>query len=251
MPERSEPLRENEVGAFGELAQRPNPDNFIILPVPAVEHLLASLQNNLGRELTPEEVERHRRKAISIVVTRESAQKIQAERQARGEVKPVQTDGRLLPPTVQSAYDAMPSDVADRNEAAVEILGQHLFSLRNQVVEGLRRTIESAESRERLGSLHRKEYDAVAALSTPDREAAMGLARKAIDLYLQHILVLFTGTGDSLCFGPRHAINYRLVLEVKDVESDNVIEELCVNRDCKKVFYDYYGRWLNRYNQHR
>ncbi len=145
----------------------------------------------------------------------------------------------------------MPSEVTDRKEAAVELYGQHLFSLRNQLMEHIRRVIESVEGRKQLGSLHRKEYDAVAALPPAEREAALALTRKAIDLYMQHLLVLFTGTGDSCSFGPEHAINYRLTLEVKEVKSDRVVEEFAVNRDCKKVFYDYYGRWLNRYGNHQ
>jgi hypothetical protein len=136
-------------------------------------------------------------------------------------------------------------------DAAVDVLGQHLFSLRNQLVERLRRVIESDEVRKRIGSLHRKEYDAVSALAPAEREAAFALARKTIDLYMQDILVLLTGTGDTLRFGEDYAVNYRLVLEVKEVAADNVIEEFDINRKCKKVFHDYFGRWLNRFGNHR
>ncbi len=57
MAKNNEPLRENETGAFGELAKRPNPDNLVILPVPAVEDMLPFLQQRLGRELTAEDIE--------------------------------------------------------------------------------------------------------------------------------------------------------------------------------------------------
>jgi hypothetical protein len=249
MAEPSERLRENEVGTFGDLAQRPNPDALVILPVPPIENLIPTLQQHLGRELTTEEVEIQRRKAPSIVVTKEAAEKIAAEQAHRGTT--VQTTGRLRSPTVRSTHDELPTDVADRDEAAIELFGQHLFSLRNQLLDRLRRVIESAESRRHLGSLHRKEYDAVAALEPEGREAAWVLARKAVDLFLQDVLTLFTGTGDSLRFEPRYAINYRLVLELKEVSSDKVVEEFEINRKCQKVFYEYYGRWLNRYGDHR
>jgi hypothetical protein len=250
----SEPLRENEGGKFEDLSKRPNPDSLVILAVPPIEDLIPVLQQRLGRELSPEEIEVQRRKAPSIVVTREAAEKILAERMSRAvQSRPSisgQTPGRL-PPTVNQPYDEMPTEDDARNEAAVELFGQHVFSLRNQLIERLRQLIESSEARGRLGSLHRKEYDAVAALDPTVREAALALARKAIDNYLQDILMLFTGPGDSLSFGRQHVINYRLTLEVKDVSTDNVVEEFEINRECRKVFYDYYARWLNRYAQHR
>ncbi len=145
----------------------------------------------------------------------------------------------------------MPAEAAPRKEAAVELFGQHLFSLRNKLVELLRDRVESAESRKLLGSLKRKEFDAVAAFSPEQREATLAFARKAIDSYLQYILALLTGTGDDQTFGPEHAINYRLVLQVKEIKSDEVVEEFEINRECEKVFFEYYGRWLNRYDDHR
>ena len=157
----------------------------------------------------------------------------------------------MRPPTVKGSYDAMPAEAPARTEAAVDVFGQHLFSLRNQLLDGLQRNIESDEARRRLPTLQRREYDAVAALPEEEREAALGLARKAIDLYVQNLLTLLTGTGDSLSFGPDHAINYRLVLEVKKVKSGEVVEEFNVNRDCRKALLNYFGRWLNRHGDHR
>ena len=63
--------------------------------------------------------------------------------------------------------------------------------------------------------------------------------------------MLLTGTGDTLRFGDDYAVNYRLVLEVKEVATDEVMEDFDINRECKKVFYDYYGWWLNRFGNHR
>ncbi len=249
MADPNDPLRENEVGAYGELAERPNPENLVILSIPPIEDMLPLLKKQLRRELTPDEIEVQRRKASSIVVNRIAAEKIHAERTGRSVT--IQTDALRSPPSVTSVYQAMPTDEGERKEAAVELFGQHLFFLRNQLVESLRRVIESSDFRKRLGSLHRKEYDAVAALPAADREAAFDLARKSIDLYLQEVLTLFTGIGDSMRFGSAHAINYRLVLQVKEVSSDEVVEEFDVNRECEKVFYEYYGRWLNRYGNHR
>jgi hypothetical protein len=154
-------------------------------------------------------------------------------------------------PTVKSEFGTMPQEPAARKEAAVELCGQHLFSLRNQRLDALRHIIETKEVRERLGALHRKEYEAVAALEPEARQAALGLARKAIDLYMQDLLGLLTNIGTSLAFGPNHAINYKLTLQVKEAESNEVIEEFIINRGGERVFYENYGRWLNRYGDHR
>lgn len=248
MASANEPLRENDIGAFGELAQRPNPDNLVIVPVPPVEVFLAPLRQQLGRDLTPEEMKVQRRKAPSIAVNKVVAEKMLAAQPAR---QTAQEEPSRRAPTLTTSYKALPTDPIERMEAAVDVFGQHLFFLRNQLVERLGRVIESEDVRKRIGSLHRQEYDAVSALGPEEREAALALARKTIDLYMQDILMLLTGTGDSLRFGDEYAVNYRLILQVKEVESDDVVEQFDVNRECKKVFFEYYGRWLNRFGRHK
>lgn len=249
MPAANEPLRENEVGSFGELAQRPNPDDLVILPVPPVEERLAILRQQIGRELTTEEIEIHRRQSPSIVINRIAAQKMAEERAARPPSPPAKVASQA--PAIMGAYNDMPAERAARIEIARDVFGQHLFFLRNHLVERLHRITQSEEIRKRFGTLHRKEYDAVAALSPVERDAAISLARKTIDLYMQEVLSLFTHKGIDLRFGNAHAANYRLVLEVKEIESNEVVEEFTINRDCEKAFYEYYGRWLNRFGSHR
>lgn len=184
-----------------------------------------------------------------MVVNKAVAEKMLVQRAGRPPV--AQTEPSRRAPTLTGTYKDMPAEPTARVEAAVDALGQHLFSLRNQLVERLRRVIETEELRKGIGSLQRQEFDAVAALAPPEREAALSLARKTVDLYMQDILVLLTGTGDSQRFGADHAVNYRLVLEVKDVATGEVVEEFDINRKCKEAFYDYFGRWLNRFDKHR
>jgi hypothetical protein len=193
MAELSEPHRDGETGAVGELAGRPNPDGLVIWPMPPIETLIATRQQELGRELTAEEIETQRPTAPAVVVTKDVADRMMAER-ARRPMK-VQTTSPVRRPSVKSSYDAMPTEAADRNEAAVESFGQHVFSCRNVLIERLGRLVESAEARGGMGTLQRREFDTVAALEPAQREAALALARKAIDLYLRQILTLFTGTG--------------------------------------------------------
>ena len=247
-------LREHDVGTFGELSQRPNPEGFVIVSIPALDEILPHLQQQLGRELTPEEIERQHRKSVAMAMSPEAAEKFKAERMERkhaGITAAAAIDIRVRPPTVKTSYSDLPSEPKARKEAAVDLFGQHLFSLRNQLFERIRRIVETPEIRERMANLQRQEYDDVASLSPDAREKALALSRTAIDGYLKQILSLLTGIGDSLAFGPYQAIIYRLVLQIKDVESDHIIEEFDINRDSKRVFYDYYGRWLNRYSDHR
>src|SRR5690242_7995751 len=75
-----EPLRENAVGAFGELSARPNPDGLVVLTVPPFEAMLPFLAHSAGRELTPEEIETERQSAPAIAVRKEVAEKMRAGR---------------------------------------------------------------------------------------------------------------------------------------------------------------------------
>jgi len=80
----SEPLHLNEVGAYGDLAARPNPSGFVILSVPPFEQMTSFIAQRLGRELTPAEIEIERKKAPSIVLTKEAAEQMAAARAKRG-----------------------------------------------------------------------------------------------------------------------------------------------------------------------
>ena len=77
------PIKLNEVGAYGDLSTRPNPDGLVILSVPPFEVMLPFLAKRLGRELTPDEIEIERKKAPSIVVTKEAAEQMSAARARR------------------------------------------------------------------------------------------------------------------------------------------------------------------------
>ena len=57
MPSPTEPLKLNEVGAYGDLMARPNPDGLVVVTVPPFETMLPFIARQRGRELTPDEVE--------------------------------------------------------------------------------------------------------------------------------------------------------------------------------------------------
>jgi hypothetical protein len=79
----TEPLKLNEVGAYGDLTARPNPDGLVVVTVPPFETMLPFLARQRGRELTPDEVEAERKRAPSIVLTKEAAQQMAAARAKR------------------------------------------------------------------------------------------------------------------------------------------------------------------------
>ena len=83
MDEFSKTLQLNDVGAFGELAGRPNPNRYAILSVPPFETMLPFLAKRLGRELTPAEIEVERNKAPCIVVTADAAAQMAVARASR------------------------------------------------------------------------------------------------------------------------------------------------------------------------
>ncbi|MGO9599144.1 MAG: hypothetical protein ACLP7Q_14240 [Isosphaeraceae bacterium] len=157
----------------------------------------------------------------------------------------------MRPPSSKGSYETLPEEKQARNEAAVDLFGQHLLSLRNQLFDRVRQTVESDESRGLLPRLKRQEYEAVATLAPEVREVTLELASKSVDLYIQSLLLLLSDIGSSLAFGPYHALNYRLVMEVKESRSGTIVDEFTVNRDGRKTLANYHGRWLNRHADHR
>jgi hypothetical protein len=83
MKDPQKPLELNEVGPYGELSSRPNPDGFAIISVPPFENMLPFIAQSLGRNLTESEIEIERSKAPSLVVTQEVAIRMAAARAQR------------------------------------------------------------------------------------------------------------------------------------------------------------------------
>ena len=64
----AEPLKELEVGSYAEIAARPNPQHFVIQPMPALVAILLSVEKKKGSPLTKQEVVTLRDK-MTVVVT--------------------------------------------------------------------------------------------------------------------------------------------------------------------------------------
>ena len=84
MASSNDPIQLNEVGAYDDLAARPNPDGLVILSVPPFEAMLPFIAQKMGRQLTPDEIDVERKKAPSIVLTKEAAEQMSAARAKRG-----------------------------------------------------------------------------------------------------------------------------------------------------------------------
>lgn len=156
-------------------------------------------------------------------------------------------------PTTRATFADLPTDSAARAEALVEVFGQHLFSSRNQALALLRARVESHAEPAKLGTLRQVLYDAVAALPQEGQHAAVELAERSADLVLQLLLALF-GAGPAcrdLAFGPDHALTYKVVLEVRDVETGEVVESTDVNRAGQRFLGDYFGKWLIQFADHQ
>lgn len=155
-------------------------------------------------------------------------------------------------PTSKQTYADLPSEPDRRREFLLDIFGQHLFSLRNQLTDRMRQRTENDEARRAMGTIPSRPYSAVASLDIPAREAALNLAREAIDEYMQLVLGLLQSSGKSLHLGAEHAIRYRLHSEVIGVRDyDTLLAESLINRQCEKAMADYFGRWLNRHGHHK
>jgi hypothetical protein len=80
-PAKSDPLKLYEVGLYGELLAKPNPDGLVVLPVPPFEHVLPIIERDSGRTLTAAEIEEARGRAPSIALTKEEAEGMAAARE--------------------------------------------------------------------------------------------------------------------------------------------------------------------------
>ncbi len=135
----------------------------------------------------------------------------------------------------------------ERHEELVDLFGRYVMWLRNRTVEAVRALAESEEARAHLGTIRRKPYDGVGSMSPEEREAALRFSGAAVDEFIKLLLGVLAHRGIDFELGDRHAIRYRLEMEVVDVDDRETILSEVINRDGAKHFADYWGRWLNRH----
>ena len=153
----------------------------------------------------------------------------------------------LKPPKIDLDFDNLPRDPQERHEILLDVFGEYLFWVRGQTLSRARGLAESLEARKQLGTIYRKVYEEAAKLNPQDREVAYGLAEACLDCFSCLFLTMISGTGFEDHIGPNHVFRYRLDMEICDAETGDIVLEETINRNGKKFFPDYWGRWLNRY----
>lgn len=149
----------------------------------------------------------------------------------------------MKPPQVSITFEDLPSDPKARHEAIVDLFGQYAFWARRQSLETARELVMSKEARERLGKLFQAPFEEVARLDEDGQKAALELAALCLDSFAKSFLIVLSGTGVGNRLGASHAVRFRLVMEICDVENEEIVEEHVVNRDGKKYFPDYWTKW--------
>ena len=152
-------------------------------------------------------------------------------------------------PELNADFASLPSDPKARHEVLVAFFGQHLFWCRAHALDTARRAIASAELRDTLGRIPGEPYSRASALPESAQNAALDLAQACVDDFMRLLLALLTGTGTDNRLGESHAIHYKLLMElVAADDSECVVHEELINRDGRKPFLEYFGRWLSRFH---
>ena len=156
-------------------------------------------------------------------------------------MNPSDLPGRDVP------FDSLPEVESERHEALVDLFGRYLMWLRRSNVASTRRLVEDPDERSKLGTIPRRPFEAAAALSASQRETAIVLAESCADRLMKSLLHLLTHEGSDLPLGEDRHVRFRLEIGIVADESDGIVERRVLNRGGRRCFYDYWGRWLNRF----
>jgi hypothetical protein len=151
------------------------------------------------------------------------------------------------PPHIDIRFADLPSDASERHEVLVDLFGRYLFWLRNWTVGATRDLAKSEEARSAIGAVRRKKYDDLATLTSEQQDIACKISEATVDRFIQLFLTMLSNTGVDQRIGDTHAIRFRLDIEICDVENADVVEAETINRGGKRLFADYWGRWLNQF----
>lgn len=83
MSEPLKPIQLNEVGSYGDLTSRPNPNGLVVLTVPDFDAMVPFIEQERGHKLSADEIKVEHQRAPSIVLTKEQAEKMAAARAKR------------------------------------------------------------------------------------------------------------------------------------------------------------------------
>ena len=137
----------------------------------------------------------------------------------------------------------------ERHELLVDLFGSYLMWMRNRAIDSTKELASFSESREKLGRIHREPFDQAAQLSSQDLERAIELSMVTVDSFAQLFLKVLAHRGIDFSLGKNNALRFRLDMEIIEKDTEEIVYEDTINRDCEKHFGDYWGRWLNRYGK--
>lgn len=155
------------------------------------------------------------------------------------------------PPNVPPQITQFLLDTGSQHSAGADTFGCCVMWIRRNVLQRARQRVEN-ESARNLGSLGRREYDAVAMLGTDQREACHEFAKRCVDDFIQEMLGLLANRGDDLTASESVSMRLRLDLELYDIDSQKLLTSATINRPPARLSpEDAWGRWLNRLTPER
>ena len=153
---------------------------------------------------------------------------------------------QTTPPHSATQFGELPADPSERHEVLLDVFGQWIFWHRNRALQASQEFVESGADRGKLGAIRRKYFDGVAALDREQRQAAMLLAQATLDAFLEQLIWSLGDEGTDAKFDDRHAYRFRLEIELVEVNSNEAVEQVPINRG-GRFFGKNWGRWLNKF----
>jgi hypothetical protein len=151
------------------------------------------------------------------------------------------------PPVIESSPEQLPSDPEMLHEYLVDIFGRYLFWAMRDALRKTKTLVENPDERRKVGHLMQKAYsDASSNLNPEQQRIALDLANKTMESFAKNILAILTSQGITLRMAENHAIQFSLSLEIRDTEDLKLLLSEEINRNGKKAFMSYWGRWLNQ-----
>jgi hypothetical protein len=150
------------------------------------------------------------------------------------------------PPKIETPFEEIPLAPRERHEFFVDLFGRYLFWAMQEAMFKSRELVSSPESRARLGRAFERPYREVAELNHGQREVAFEFARATMENAVKNILIILAAEGITFRLGDRHAVQFRLTGEIRDVEEMETQLEEVLNRGGDKAFTSNWGRWLRQ-----
>lgn len=156
----------------------------------------------------------------------------------------------MKPPSIKRELWEFSQDPKIKHEQMVDMFGFYFLWLRSAAHERVQHLIESPEARQRLAAAFRAPYERVATTLTCEQaKTAMQLADAAVDQFAKSVLSMLSAVGSSHRLGSAHSIQFKLDVEVRDLDANQLIMQETINRGGQKHFADYWGKWLLDHSQ--